>query len=152
MWFNNQLLLSMSSFFLFTTEGVFVIEPKARTHEKSTKETVFDHIWRKSKDFPLVNKHNCVESIIHKMELFSKINPIPSTSSSAAFCVAWETNSFDMVTDNMLTLYMKTAAEVENIHPVFRLVLEVKSRKFGSFCGTDGEQNISKGVSSTFFF
>ncbi|RZB59977.1 DExH-box ATP-dependent RNA helicase DExH17 [Glycine soja] len=92
--------------------GVFLPEPEAITHEKSTEETVFDHIRRKSKDFPPINKLNCAESIIHKTELFSKINPSPPSSLSDAFGVARETNSLE-VTDNMLTSYMKTAAEVE---------------------------------------
>lgn len=121
-----------SLFFLFIPEGVFLPEPEAITHEKSTEETVFDHIRRKSKDFPPINKLNCAESIIHKAELFSKINPSPPSSLSDAFGVARETNSLE-VTDNMLTSYMKTAAEVEKYTSSIQVGTEVKSRKIGSF-------------------
>ncbi|TKY63226.1 ATP-dependent DNA helicase MER3-like [Spatholobus suberectus] len=92
--------------------GVLLPEPEARTHEKSSEEAVFDHIRRKSKDFPRINKLDCVEPIIHKTELFSKNNPSSPSSLSAALGVARETNSSDMVTDNMLTSFMETA-EVE---------------------------------------
>ncbi|RDX81475.1 DExH-box ATP-dependent RNA helicase DExH17, partial [Mucuna pruriens] len=129
--------------------GVFLPEPEARTHEKSTDETVFDHIRRKSKDFPLINKLGCVESIIHKTESFSKINP---SSMSDALGAATETNSFDMGTDDMLTSYMETA-EVEKYASSIQVGTEVKSKKFKSFRGIDGELNAtSKVVSSTFPF
>ncbi|KAL2320131.1 hypothetical protein Fmac_029100 [Flemingia macrophylla] len=84
-------------------------EPEAKTQEKSTEETVFDHIQRKSKDFPLINKLDCAESIVRKTELFSKNNASSPSSLSVALGVARETNSSDMVTDNLLTSYMETA-------------------------------------------
>ncbi|XP_047182183.1 DExH-box ATP-dependent RNA helicase DExH17 [Vigna umbellata] len=54
-------------------------------------------------------KIDYLESIIHKTELFSKNN---LRSLSAAFGVARETNSLDIDNENMLTSYVKTAAEV----------------------------------------
>ncbi|KOM38281.1 hypothetical protein LR48_Vigan03g166300 [Vigna angularis] len=77
--------------------------------EKPTEETVFDHIRRKSNEFARINKIDYLESIIHKTELFSKNN---LSSLSAAFGVARETNSLDIDNENMLTSYVKTAAEV----------------------------------------
>lgn len=119
----------MVSLFLFITEGVFLPEPEARTNEKSTEETVFDHIRRKSKDFPLINRLDCVESIIHKTELFSKNNPHSPSSLSPALGVARETNSSDMVTDNMLTSYIQTA-EVEKYSSSIQVGAEVIRKKF----------------------
>ncbi|XP_068485342.1 DExH-box ATP-dependent RNA helicase DExH17 isoform X5 [Phaseolus vulgaris] len=82
--------------------GFFLPEPEARTHGKSTEETVFDHIRRKSEEFALINKFD-------KTELFSKNNP---SSLRAAFGVARETNSLNIASNNMLTSYVKNASEV----------------------------------------
>ncbi|XP_068485340.1 DExH-box ATP-dependent RNA helicase DExH17 isoform X3 [Phaseolus vulgaris] len=84
------------------TTGSSNIVDTARTHGKSTEETVFDHIRRKSEEFALINKFD-------KTELFSKNNP---SSLRAAFGVARETNSLNIASNNMLTSYVKNASEV----------------------------------------
>ncbi|XP_061367857.1 DExH-box ATP-dependent RNA helicase DExH17 [Gastrolobium bilobum] len=128
--------------------GVFLPEPEARTNETSTEETVFEHIRRKSKDFPLISKLDCMDSIIHKTELFSKNHPSFSSSLNATFGMATETDSSDMVTDNMLTSFMETA-EVEKYSSSVQVGTEVKRKEVEGFCSIDGVLNISKGVSST---
>ncbi|KAK7411205.1 hypothetical protein VNO78_02637 [Psophocarpus tetragonolobus] len=125
--------------------GVFLPQPASRT-EKSTEETIFDHIRKKSKDFPLINKLDCVEPIIHKTE---KNSP---SSLIAAFGVARESKSSDMVSDDVLTSYMKTAAEVEKCTSSIQVGSGVKSKEFESCYDIDGKVSISNGVSSNFSF
>ncbi|KAK7395828.1 hypothetical protein VNO78_16399 [Psophocarpus tetragonolobus] len=133
------------SSFHFIAEGVFLPQPASRT-EKSTEETIFDHIRKKSKDFPLINKLDCVEPIIHKTE---KNSP---SSLIAAFGVARESKSSDMVSDDVLTSYMKTAAEVEKCTSSIQVGSGVKSKEFESCYDIDGKVSISNGVSSNFSF
>ncbi|WVZ06904.1 hypothetical protein V8G54_020250 [Vigna mungo] len=109
----QQVVLSLSiscyHCFFLSHKFFFLRGPEAGTHGKPTEETVFDHIRRKSDEFARINEIDYLESIIHKTELFSKNN---LSSLSADFGVGRETNSLDFDNENMLTSYVKTAAEV----------------------------------------
>ncbi|KAL1314782.1 hypothetical protein HN51_041606 [Arachis hypogaea] len=80
--------------------GVFLPDSEARTYAMPTEETVFDHILRKSNNFPQINKPDCLESVIWKTELFSK------NHLNAALGIATERNPSDMVTDSILNSFM----------------------------------------------
>ncbi|OIV97201.1 hypothetical protein TanjilG_28952 [Lupinus angustifolius] len=138
---------SMSS---IVDTDVFVPEPEVGPHEKSTEEMVFDHIRRKSKDFPLISKVDCGESIVQKTELFSNIHPSSLSSLNTDFLKITKTNSPDMITDTRLTSFTETA-EMEKYSSSIQGGTEVQCNIFEGFCGTaiDGVLNISKGVFSS---
>lgn len=124
----------MFLFFVFIDEGAFLLEPEASTYNTSTHESIFDHIRRKSKDFPLISKFDCMESINEKQELFTSD-------------MAIETKFSSIVGDNILTSYMESF-EVEKHASGFQYGTdEVKHNGFEGFCGL--KENISKGGSST---
>lgn len=122
-------------------EGVFFPEPKARSYENVTEETVFDHIIRKSKDFPQTSKHDCAQTAIPKTEFFSKNHP---NSLKSALGVVPKTNFSDTVTGNML-MSDKEPADTKNYSSGIQVGNSVEHKKFeDSFC-TDGVVNICKG-------
>ncbi|KAI5428911.1 Sec63, variant 2 [Lathyrus oleraceus] len=122
-------------------KGVFFPEPKARSYENVTEETVFDHIKRKSKDFPQISKHDCAQTAIPKTEFFSKNHP---NSLKSALGVVPKTNFSDTVTGNML-MSDKEPADTKNYSSGIQVGNSVEHKKFeDSFC-TDGVVNICKG-------
>ncbi|KAK2361463.1 DExH-box ATP-dependent RNA helicase DExH12 [Trifolium repens] len=125
--------------------GIFFPEPKARSYENATEETVFDHIKRKSKDFPQISKLDCADTEIKKTKFFSKNYPI---SLNAALGMVPETNFSDMVTGSMLTSDTGTA-DVQNYSSGFQVGTSAKHKKSEDSCCTDGVVNTSKGISST---
>ncbi|KAF1888971.1 hypothetical protein Lal_00039570 [Lupinus albus] len=138
---------SMSS---IVDTGLFDPEPEAGTREKPTEEMVFDHIRRKSKDFPLFSKLDCGESIVQKTELFSNMHPSSLSSLNTDFGMVTKTNSPDMITDATLTSYMETA-EMDKYSSSIQGGTEVQRNIFEGFCETaiDGVLNIPKGVFSS---
>ncbi|KAE9605113.1 hypothetical protein Lalb_Chr10g0093731 [Lupinus albus] len=120
------------------------------TREKPTEEMVFDHIRRKSKDFPLFSKLDCGESIVQKTELFSNMHPSSLSSLNTDFGMVTKTNSPDMITDATLTSYMETA-EMDKYSSSIQGGTEVQRNIFEGFCETaiDGVLNIPKGVFSS---
>ncbi|KAK7273541.1 hypothetical protein RIF29_14597 [Crotalaria pallida] len=143
---NSNTAGSSNSMSSIVGTGVFLHEPEARAHEKSTEEMVFDHIRRKLKDFPLISKLDCGESIVQETELFPSIHP---GSLNSTFGMATKTNSSDMITDAILTSYMENA-EREKYSSSIHVGTEVKRNEFEGFCGTgvDGALTISKGLLS----
>lgn len=127
----------MSLLFLCVAVGIFIPEPEARNSEKSTEETVFDHIRRKSKDFPLPSELDYMNSMVHKNESFTKNH---STSLKATLGMATEINSLDTVTDDMLPSYKETA-DVEKYSSSVQAGTEVKRKNSDGFGCVDGVLN-----------
>ncbi|KAL5058416.1 hypothetical protein RYX36_030020 [Vicia faba] len=134
---------NMSS--LVDDTGVFFTEPKARSYENLTEETVFDHIKRKSKDFPRISKLDCVQTAIPKTEFFSKNHP---NSLKAALGVVPKTNFSGMVGGSML-MSDTEPANIKNYSSGIQVGNSVEHKKFEDSCCTDGVVNISKGFLKT---
>lgn len=135
----------MSLLYDFIVQGVFLPELQASTYETPTDETIFDHIRRKSKDFPLITKLDCMESIVQKKELFTHnhLNSLNFASDKAT-----ETDFSNIVRDNIFTSYMESV-DVEKHSSGFQHDTEENHNKFEGFSGIDGVLNISERVSIT---
>ncbi|KAL5069617.1 hypothetical protein RYX36_020504, partial [Vicia faba] len=114
---------------------VFFPEPKARSYGNLTEETIFDHMKRKSKDFPQISKLDCVPTPIPKTEFFSKKN---RNSLKVALGVVPKTKFSDMTTGNTLMSDIEPA-DIRNYPSGIQVVCFPMSKKknrssdFGNF-------------------
>ncbi|KAI4306649.1 hypothetical protein L6164_029909 [Bauhinia variegata] len=136
---------SSSNFNNMVTTGVNCPKPEASTHETSTEETVFDHIRRKSKNFPLISKFDCMELFSPTKESFSENHP---DSLNTAFDKATETNSSDIARDNLLSPYMETTS-VEKHASASNNNREMKHENFEGFNSMSRVLHLPEGVSRT---
>ncbi|KAK4282378.1 hypothetical protein QN277_013762 [Acacia crassicarpa] len=120
--------------------GVFLTEPEASTYKTSTDQTIFDHIRRKSKDFPLISNLDCMESIIQKKELFT---PNHFDSLNAASDMEVDTNLSNISKENVRTSCMKLV-EVEKHAFGFQYGTEVEHNKSEDYRGKDGVSTVLK--------
>ncbi|XP_028786298.1 DExH-box ATP-dependent RNA helicase DExH17-like [Neltuma alba] len=111
--------------------GVFLMEPETSTYETSTDQTIFDHIRRKSKDFPLISNLDCMESVIQKKELFTHDH---FDSLNAASDTEMDTNLSNVLKENIHTSYMESV-EMDKHASGFQYGAEVEHNKFEGFSG-----------------
>ncbi|KAJ7970807.1 DExH-box ATP-dependent RNA helicase [Quillaja saponaria] len=129
---------------LLADGGVFPPEPEEGSYQTKIEETIFYHIQRKAKNFPVINKFDSMGPFIQEKK-FSQNN---SESLAAAFDVSKQTYSSAIVRDTIVIPDPETSEPEKDSHGI-KDSKKVRHYKFEGSSGIQGVPNLPQQNSSS---